>query len=95
MPVLPDERVLFFPETDRLFYISRTINERQDVAVLAVQFMSLCEQAMAVAKVLGEAGAAGVGKAATLAALIQATDTFADEAKAAAFLAAFRAALDA
>lgn len=93
--MLQSENKVIIRENASLFYISRTINERQDVAVLAGQFMSLCEQAMAVAKVIGEAGAAGVEKAAALSALIQATDTFADEAKAAAFLAAFRAALDA
>jgi hypothetical protein len=93
--MLPSENKIIIRENAALFYISRTINERQDGVVLAEQFMSLCVQAMAVAKVIGEAGAAGVEKAATLSALIQATDTFADEAKATAFLATFQAALDA
>ena len=93
--VLPAQNRQFIREDDRLFYISTVINERIDVGVIAQQFISACEQAFAAARVLRDAGAAGVGKAQSLSGLIAATDTFSDEATANAFLAAFQAALDA
>lgn len=93
--VLPAQNRQIIREDDRQFYISSVINERIDVIVVAQQFIAACEQAFAAARVLGDAGAAGVGKAQSLSDLIAATDTFSDEATASAFMAAFRAALDA
>lgn len=92
---LPDQNRQYIREDDRQFYISTVVNERIDVAVIAGQFISACEQALAAARVIHAAGAVGVGKAAALSTLISATDTFSDEATANAFLAAFQAALDA
>lgn len=90
---LPASNTQYIKEDETQFYISQTINERHDVSVLAGQFISACENAFAVARILRSAADAGVGKAATLAALIGSTETFSDEATAGAFITAFRAAM--
>lgn len=92
---LPAQNRQIIRENDRQFYISSVINERIDVGVIAQQFLASCEQAFAAARVLRDAGDAGVSKAKKLSDMIASTTTFADAAAAEQFFAAFQAALDA
>lgn len=90
--VLPAEAKQYIKVDDRRFYVSSVTNSQLDASVLTAQLEDACRRVMALGQELRAAAQAGVGSAASAAAVFDAAPSLASDTGAAAFLAALRAA---
>ena len=89
---LPAEAKQYIKVDERRFYVSSVSNQQVDASVLTAQLEEACRRVMALGQELRAAAQAGVGSAASAAAVFDGAPSLANDAGAAAFLAALRAA---